>query len=173
MAYVRTVKTSSGAIAVQIVWSSRRGSRSIEHIGSAHDEAALAALKAPAAQRLAAGQAKLDLGAAGPTRFGAVADHLHAGSVSVGCPVPRLRRARIRPVHRRERSVSPTGARGSSNRPASKIRCACSTRPARPAPRIRRSTGDCRCSPKLSGRYFEVHALITPRSVRRLWRSTM
>jgi hypothetical protein len=39
VAYVRTVKTSSGATAVQIVWSSRRGSRSIEHFGSAHDEA--------------------------------------------------------------------------------------------------------------------------------------
>ena len=34
MAYVRTVKTSSGATAVQIVWSSWRGSRSIEHLGS-------------------------------------------------------------------------------------------------------------------------------------------
>lgn len=66
MAYVRTVKTASGATAVQIVWSSRRGSRSIEHIGSAHDEAELAALKAAAAERLAAGQAVLDLGVAGP-----------------------------------------------------------------------------------------------------------
>src|ERR1700736_1345325 len=65
MAYVRTVKTSSGATAVQIVWSSRRGSRSIEHLGSAHDEAELAALKAAAAQRLAADQAELDLGVAG------------------------------------------------------------------------------------------------------------
>ncbi|WP_424751557.1 IS1634 family transposase [Mycobacterium sp.] len=64
MAYVRTVKTSSGATAVQIVWSSRRGSRSIEHLGSAHGEAGLAALKAAAAQRLAAGQAQLDLGLA-------------------------------------------------------------------------------------------------------------
>ena len=64
MAYVRTVKTSSGATAVQIVWSSRRGSRSIEHLGSARDEAGLAALKAAAAQRLAAGQAVLDLGLA-------------------------------------------------------------------------------------------------------------
>jgi hypothetical protein len=64
VAYVRTVKTSSGATAVQIVWSSRRGSRSIEHLGSARDEAGLAALKAAAAQRLAAGQAELDLGMA-------------------------------------------------------------------------------------------------------------
>jgi len=64
VAYVRTVKTSSGAIAVQIVWSSRRGSRSIEHLGSARDEDELAALKAAAAERLGAGQAELDLGIA-------------------------------------------------------------------------------------------------------------
>ncbi len=64
VAYVRTVKTSSGAMAVQIVWSSRRGSREIEHLGSAHDGAGVAALKAAAAQRLAAGQAQLDLGLA-------------------------------------------------------------------------------------------------------------
>lgn len=62
MAYVRTVKTASGAIAVQIVWSSRRGSRSIEHLGSAHDGAEVEALKAAAAQRLAQGQGVLDLG---------------------------------------------------------------------------------------------------------------
>jgi hypothetical protein len=69
VAYVRTVKTSSGATAVQIVGSSRRGSRLIEHLGSAHDEAGLAALKAAAAQRLAAGQTELDLGVQdGPSR---------------------------------------------------------------------------------------------------------
>jgi len=62
---VRTVKTSSGATAVQVVWSWRKGSRSIDHIGSAHDEVELAALKAAAAERLAAGQAVLDLGLPG------------------------------------------------------------------------------------------------------------
>jgi Transposase DDE domain len=62
VAYVRTVRTSSGATAVQIVWSTRRGSRKIEHLGSAHDEAGVAVLKAAAAQRLAAGQTQLDLG---------------------------------------------------------------------------------------------------------------
>jgi hypothetical protein len=36
--------------------------RSIEHVGSAHDEAELEALKAAARQRLAGGQAELDLG---------------------------------------------------------------------------------------------------------------
>jgi hypothetical protein len=44
--YVRTMKTASGAAAVQIVYSSRRGARDIEHIGSAHDEAELEVLKA-------------------------------------------------------------------------------------------------------------------------------
>jgi hypothetical protein len=68
--YVRTVKTKPGATAVQVVWSSRRGSREIEHIGSAHDDAELA-LKAAAGQRIAAAQTELDLGpgdsgAAGP-----------------------------------------------------------------------------------------------------------
>jgi Transposase DDE domain len=60
--YVRTVKTKSGATAVQIVWSSQRGSRKIEHLGSAHDDAGLETLKAAARQRIAAGQAELDLG---------------------------------------------------------------------------------------------------------------
>ena len=50
---MRTVRTTSGALAVQI-----------EHMGSAHDEAELAALKAAAAERVAAGQQVLDLGLA-------------------------------------------------------------------------------------------------------------
>jgi len=53
--YVRTVKTGSGATAVQVVW----GSRSIQHISSAHGEAELEALKAAARQRMAAGQLEL------------------------------------------------------------------------------------------------------------------
>ena len=86
MPYVRTVKTASGATAVQIVWSSRRGSRDIEHLGSAHDDAQLELLKAAARQRLAAGQGELDLGldtavAGGPlpiasSRMGALLDAL-------------------------------------------------------------------------------------------------
>jgi len=62
--YVRTVKTASGATAVQIVYSSHRGSRQIEHLGSVHDDAELELLKAAARQRLAAGQGELDLGLA-------------------------------------------------------------------------------------------------------------
>ena len=62
MPYVRTVKTASGATAVQIVYSMRRGSRDIKHVGSAHDDAELELLKAAARQQLAAGQGELDLG---------------------------------------------------------------------------------------------------------------
>lgn len=70
MAYVRTVRTSSGATAVQIVHYSRRGSRDIEHFGSAPDEAELEALKAAARQRLAEGQGVLDLGLDGEAGSG-------------------------------------------------------------------------------------------------------
>ena len=86
MPYVRTVKTASGAVAVQIVYSSHRGSRQIEHIGSAHDDGELELLKAVARQRLAAGQGELDLGldtsaAGGPlpitaSRMGCLLDSL-------------------------------------------------------------------------------------------------
>ncbi len=62
MAYVRIVKTASGARAVQIVHSSRKGARDIEHIGSAHDDVELELLKTVARQRLAAGQGELDFG---------------------------------------------------------------------------------------------------------------
>jgi hypothetical protein len=55
--YVRAVKTAAGATAVQIVHSSRRGSRDIDHLDSAHDDEELEALKAAARHRLAAGQA--------------------------------------------------------------------------------------------------------------------
>jgi hypothetical protein len=49
--------------AVQIVLSSRRGARDIEHIvGSAHEDAEFELLMAVAWQRLAAGQGELDLG---------------------------------------------------------------------------------------------------------------
>ena len=61
MAYVRTVRTSSGAVAVQVVWKSSRGSRDIEHLGSAHTDAKVELLKAVAAQRIAAGQDQLPL----------------------------------------------------------------------------------------------------------------
>ena len=48
--------------------------RPIEHLGSAHDEVELAALKAAAAERLAAGQIELDLGISG---------HLEPGTLPI------------------------------------------------------------------------------------------
>ena len=62
MAFVRTVKTASGATAVQIVHGKRRGVRRLEHVGSARDEQELEALKTAAAQRLAFLYPELDLG---------------------------------------------------------------------------------------------------------------
>jgi hypothetical protein len=56
-----------GDHSLQIVWSSRRGSRLIERLGSAHDQVELAAMKAAAAERLAAGPKQFwNLGVAGP-----------------------------------------------------------------------------------------------------------
>lgn len=62
MPYVRTVKSASGATAVQIVYSSRRRSRDIEHIVSSHGEPEVELLKTAARQRIAAGHGELDLG---------------------------------------------------------------------------------------------------------------
>ncbi len=70
MPHVRSVQTASGARAVQIVYSRRKGSRQIEHIGSAHDDVELELLKAVAWQRMAAGQDELDLGLAAPPEVG-------------------------------------------------------------------------------------------------------
>jgi hypothetical protein len=83
------VKTSSGATAVQIVYSSHRGSRQIEHLGSAHDDVELELLKAAARQRLAAGQGVLDLG----LDTGAPGGPLPITSSRMGCLLDALERA--------------------------------------------------------------------------------
>lgn len=70
MPHIRIVKTASGARAVQIVYSRRKGSRRIEHIGSAHDDVQLELLKAAARQRMVAGQGELDLGLDAPPETG-------------------------------------------------------------------------------------------------------
>jgi hypothetical protein len=95
MVHVRTVKTASGAQAVQIVYSNRGGKRRIEHVGSAHDEVSLELLKTVARQRMLAGQGELELGlqpppeAGGPlpitaSRMGRLADALFAAYGAVG-----------------------------------------------------------------------------------------
>ena len=92
MPYVRTVRTSSGATAVQVVWSFHRGSRDIEHIGSAHDGAELELLKAAARQRIAAGQGELDLGLelTGPARWGSGGGPLPITSMRMGALLDAL-----------------------------------------------------------------------------------
>ena len=87
--YLRTVKTSSGATAVQIVYSSRRGSRQIEHLGSAHTAAEVELLKAAARQKLAAGQGVLDLG----LKAGAPGGPLPITSSRMGCLLDALAHA--------------------------------------------------------------------------------
>ena len=62
--YLRQVKTASGATAVQVVAKDHGVRRIVEHLGSAHDEAELAALMRLGRQRLLAGQQVLDLGPA-------------------------------------------------------------------------------------------------------------
>jgi hypothetical protein len=70
---------------VQIVWSSRRGSRRIEHLGSAHSDGELTVLRQVAAERITAGQDELELGlggavGAGPLEIvGSTAGHLWDG----------------------------------------------------------------------------------------------
>jgi hypothetical protein len=89
------VKTASGATAVQIVYSSHRGSRGIEHIGSAHDDVELELLKAVARQRLAAGQGVLDLGleATDPARRGAGGGPLPITASRMDCLLDALEHA--------------------------------------------------------------------------------
>jgi Transposase DDE domain len=91
-AYLRTVKTTSGATAVQIVHSSHRGSRDIEHIGSAHDDVQLELLKTVARQRLAAGQGELDLGLDAAARA-AGGGPLPITASRMGCLLDALERA--------------------------------------------------------------------------------
>ncbi|MBL0888425.1 hypothetical protein HGK34_19415, partial [Myceligenerans sp. I2] len=68
MSFIRDVPTASGARAVQIVHKQGRAVVGIDHIGSAHDDAELAALRRVAAERLhhpGQGVLNLDDGAVG------------------------------------------------------------------------------------------------------------
>nr|WP_241249539.1 IS1634 family transposase [Agrococcus sp. KRD186] len=67
--FVRKVRTASGATAVQIAHTRRGVQKIVEHLGSAHDEAQLAALVAIAREKIAVmdGQGTFDLDALLPT----------------------------------------------------------------------------------------------------------
>ncbi len=65
--FVRKVKTRSGATAVQIAHTRRGVQTILEHIGSAHDDAQLAALVEIAKSKIHAGQQAFDVDALTPT----------------------------------------------------------------------------------------------------------
>ena len=153
------MRTASGANAVQIMHGSRRGSRDIEHIGSAHDPAAVEALKAVARQRLAGGQGELDLDTAGvesaalaaagsgplpiaSTRMSALWDALCSAYNQLGfdtaATTPAVMAGRMRCSGR-------WCWRGSSSRPARPTACGSLLRSAwAPSPRTPRSNAACR-----------------------------
>ncbi|WP_455900739.1 IS1634 family transposase [Rhodococcus gordoniae] len=60
-AYIRKVRTASGATAVQIAAKQGRRDKVLEHLGSAHTDSELAALLEAAREKLLAGQQELDL----------------------------------------------------------------------------------------------------------------
>ena len=64
--FVRKVRTASGATAVQIAHTKRGVQTVVEHIGSAHDAAALAALVQVAKDKIQGGQGAFDLDALSP-----------------------------------------------------------------------------------------------------------
>ncbi|GAA1303334.1 hypothetical protein JOE54_003667 [Brachybacterium tyrofermentans] len=61
MVFLRKVKTASGATAVQIAERKNRRDVVLEHLGSAHTEAELAALMSAGRDKINAGQEALDL----------------------------------------------------------------------------------------------------------------
>ena len=79
--FLRKVKTASGAMAVQIAVKEGRRDKVIEHLGSAHTQAELAALMEIGRRRIAPDQLALDLSpvpsapppaSSGPANVGAV-----------------------------------------------------------------------------------------------------
>lgn len=60
--FLRKVTTASGATAVQVVAKEGRRNKILEHLGSAHTEAELAALMKAGRDKINAGQEVLDLG---------------------------------------------------------------------------------------------------------------
>ena len=99
MAYVRKVRTASGAVAVQVV-RKHRGQRTIlAHVGSAHTDAQLGILLEWARRMIAEDQGVLDIEVAARTqRVDAIADWrrgelMPVGDRTLGAPAPPGRTA--------------------------------------------------------------------------------
>lgn len=76
--YIRTVKTASGAPAVQVIHSETGGLKKLTHIGSAHTPQDLALLRVKAQRLVDGDQMSLDLGV----------DTTPAGTGTQQTPVP-------------------------------------------------------------------------------------
>jgi len=63
MAWIKQSRTASGAISVQVVFSKAGGRTEMSHVGSAHNDAELAALRLRAQKLMSPGQLALDFGA--------------------------------------------------------------------------------------------------------------
>ena len=89
MAYVRKVRTASGAVAVQVVRKHRGQREILAHVGSAHTDAELGILLERAQQIAAGDQQAFDIGVAARTqRLDAVADW-RAGELIPAAPGPK------------------------------------------------------------------------------------
>lgn len=78
--YICTATATSGAVVMQVIFSERRGAKTMEHIGSAHTSEDLAGLKAKAQSLIHGEQLSLDLGV----------DITPAGTESTDAPVPTI-----------------------------------------------------------------------------------
>lgn len=155
MAYVWTMRMASGTTAVQIVFSSLRGSRRIEHLGSGHDEVEVKAQRAAARQPLAQGQTVLDLGFDGDGVDGV------GGGAAGGGPARILASRAGHLWEALERAYAAVGldgavtgcagARcwpGSGSPPRSWAACWCWRRSGPRWPRTRRLSGACPTTPR-------------------------
>jgi len=104
--FVRRVRTSSGAVAAQLVTRQGRQVLGIEHVGSAHTDEELALLLAAAKARLMPGQYALEVGAVQvvPARMDDVADW----TLPIDAPSSSSRSSRTRPAGER-RASAPAG----------------------------------------------------------------
>ena len=79
--YVRTIKTSSGKKAVQIVWETHYGKRKMTHIGTASSSTELDLLRVKAKQVILKGQTELDIDPQVPTSCALAITSFRLGSL--------------------------------------------------------------------------------------------
>ncbi len=140
MAYVGTVRTASGAIAVQVVSKSSRGSSDIEHLGSAHTDAEVELLKAVGRSGSPLARTRCR-SMSPPRRSRHVGDHLVADGQAGGCDRRGVTPTRSRQSVRQGCGVRAVGD-GADQRTdqQNKTRLGCWPKPGCPTRRHQRST---------------------------------